>query len=622
MSTASASTTSRSKNVFATAPAAFFTSLVAERLSAGAAPSSAVAVDGDLQALHIRVSPQPWERTRANGEDGAEENEIDLPDTPLTFHSDPADDDEKTPPHFQSSSHHPSTVLQHSQLATTASTQPTLTQLPISSPLPATSLSTSSSASSSSSSPSLSPCKVLGCGVPSTADGYCAPHRSVFQPTKAAVESDAVKDKRERREKKSREAQLAVLREKTTNSLTPSSPPLSSTSSSPSHSPSWFSRPRKSSAESKADDDDAHTPPSTDALLTLTRRAWRHANAVVSKDVPRLAKRMSVIDDKRVCVLWGRRVGEEEVSRATKPRPSLSHSHSASNPGEGKEQGKDREGEGVGEASARLSSAGASFTQPQLVALDAQSSVALPPDPPSPKSRVTGKEVMESQLAVISTWAAVSNVVLAVAEHLETPQVVQRLRDAFARSALAMSPQSDLELQLSSLFTTELGPASPTFAGHLPPLTPTLPQSSQQPARPLTPLLSPPSPLVCALSLSVFRACHQSILFPAVFHLKTRLYASVGQMKDVRRHDGWTVEIYVGDGRVWITHTRTEQSLEAEDDPAHFECSWEIRLSFDREMLDCRAVFLRILQLTFHPQMQRERREHVIDVLRGNGYIV
>ena len=614
MSHTSSATTSRSKPIFATAPAAFFTS-TSHPTQPPPTADAASHVDEELHALHIRVSPQPWE-----GGDDADEDEGDLPDSPLTFHSDPADDDEeKTPPSLTAAPQPPLvTLLKPTQPTLIASTDSTPTQLPLSTAPSSTHLSSSSSSSSatssSSSSPSLSHCKVVGCVASASVDGYCAPHRFVFAPVKAAVESDANKDKRERREKKSREAHLAALRERGSSSLPPTSPPLPATSSSSTPSPSWFSRPRKASgsaAEYKADDDERPEP--VDALLTETRKAWKQANSVVSKDVPRLAKRMSVIDDKRICVLWGRRVGEEEVSRATKPRPSISHSHSASN-----HDGGAREERGADEEPARLSSAGASFPLPPhpLIAPDAQSSAALPPDPPSPKSRVTGKEVVESELVDISTWSAVTNVVLAVAEHLETPAVVQRLRDAFASSALVMSPQSDLELALSSLFTAELGAASPTFAGY--PLARCHNLVEDIASSPLSPLL-----VASAASLFVvFRACHQSILFPAVYHLKTNLYASVGQMKDVRRHDGWTVEIYVGDGRVWITHLRTEQSLEPEQDPAHFECQWEIRLSFDRQMLDCRAVFLRILQLNFHPNVQRERRAHIIDVLRGNGYII
>jgi len=441
-------------------------------------------------------------------------------------------------------------------------------------------------------------CRVVSCTERADKEGYCLPHHKLFKPaTQAVEESTEVKAKREKKERKSREQQLAALKEKSSTMPSPGPPSVTATAAvhsstlhaasaasshsspqpstaSPSSSPGWFSR-RKMSNEAKEprgssiggaggefDGEDGAVV--GDVLLVETRRAWRLANKVVSKDVPRLAKRMSVIDDKRVCVLWGRTVQAEEVDRATKPRLSVSVSLSQQ------------------QALAEEEAAAASSHQPQLQDDEKQSSAAA--DPPSPKSRVKGKEVVEAELPDISTWQAITNVVLAVAEHLESPDTLARTRQHFHRLALTLTPHTDLEAPLSDVLHQSLGLTSPTFA--------------------------------------VFRATHQSILFPAVYSLKTNLYTQVGAMKDVRRHDGWQVEIYIGEGRVWITHVRREQSMEAEDSVEHFEVEWEIRLSFDRGMEDCRAVFLRILDLTFHPGMPRDRKQHIVQVLKGSGYIV
>ena len=442
-----------------------------------------------------------------------------------------------------------------------------------------------------------STCRVVSCTERAEKEGYCLPHHKLFKPnTQPAVEeSSELKAKREKKERKGREQQLALLKEKSSTMPSPTSPNLTAhaptsstlhatatsshtsaaqpTASSPQSSPGWFSR-RKMSSEAK----EARVPSSGggggsecdgddgavvgDVLLVETRRAWRLANKVVSKDVPRLAKRMSVIDDKRVCVLWGRTVQEEQVDRATKPRLSVSVSLSQQ------------------QALAEEEAAASSHSRAQK---DDEKQAASA-DPPSPKSRVKGKEVVEAELPDITTWQAITNVVLAVAEHLESPATLARTREHFHRIALTLTPHTDLEAPLSDVLNQTLGLASPTFA--------------------------------------VFRATHQSILFPAVYSLKTQLYTQVGAMKDVRRHDGWQVEIYIGDGRVWITHVRREQSMEAEDSVTHFEVEWEIRLSFDRAMEECRAVFLRIQDLTFHPQMPRERKQQIVQVLKGAGYIV
>ncbi len=92
-------------------------------------------------------------------------------------------------------------------------------------------------------------------------------------------------------------------------------------------------------------------------------------------------------------------------------------------------------------------------------------------------------------------------------------------------------------------------------------------------------------------------------------------------MKDVRRADGWTVLIYLGDA-ISITHSRWEQSLQPENDPKHFECHWEIRLSFDKLMSDLRAVFLRIQDISFHKNATVPYQAQILDVLKGSGYIV
>ena len=435
----------------------------------------------DLHALHMSVTPEPSDFSDVD-------DSPDSPDTPLIFHHDPADEEEKADTHTA----HPSTFYSPAftlvpvpspdtrSLPTVVAPNPAVTVYP---PFPAA-------------------CKVVNCDAAPARDGYCLPHHAAFLPAISDSSDDAGREQRERRDRKQRDAHLAVLREKSHTMPSPSTSPAPSPP--PSQAPSWFARPRKASATDPTPDD---TTPPTDALLAETRKAWRGASRVVFKDLPRLAKRMSVIDDKRVWVLWGRTVeGDEDVDRATKPREAVQTAAVA---------GEQAPGQLVSDTAAPLA------------------------EPPSPKSRVKGKEVVEDALAEVSTWEAVTNVVMAVAEHLEAAPVVQRLRDTFERVEAGVGPQTDLEGELEGVFREEVGLGSATFA--------------------------------------VFRGCHQSILFAAVYQLKTTVYGAVGQMRDVRRQDGWTVEIYVGDGRVWVTHERTEQSMEAENDPNHFEVRWEIR---------------------------------------------
>ncbi len=82
------------------------------------------------------------------------------------------------------------------------------------------------------------------------------------------------------------------------------------------------------------------------------------------------------------------------------------------------------------------------------------------------------------------------------------------------------------------------------------------------------------------------------------------------------------VSIYLGSGNISVTHTRWEQSLHDEDSPEKFEVQWEIRFSFDKDMIDLRAVFLRIQELKFSPKMSAERKAEILNILKGGGYIV
>ena len=617
-----------------TVPAVVFSSAFRDTLTPVVTASPAIDDDGSsLQSLHIAADGDATPQSSPAPDES--------PDSTVPqFHHDP---DEPSPRHSDSSSRHslPATPVivadshapSHTDaLATSTANAPrhrsvaSLTQplsVTLNSPV-ALAASASSPAVGAASQPPASSvppiqattarssleaksaltCRVVSCAERAEREGYCLPHHKLFKPATAAVaeESSEQQAKREKKERKSREQQLAALKERSSTMPSPGSSHTvpsasassslhptaaahssaahgSASSSSTSASPGWFGR-RKLSSEVKEGRTGSSGGSSSgaaghesesedgavvgDALLVETRRAWRLANKVVSKDVPRLAKRMSVIDDKRVCVLWGRTVQADEVDRATKPRLSVSVSLSQQ------------------QALAEEELAAAAFAQQQSSRdVEKQPHAA---DPPSPISRVKGKEVLESELPEIGTWQAITNVVLAVAQHLEPPDTLARTREHFYRVSLTLTPHSDLEAPLSDVLNQSLGLSSPTFA--------------------------------------VFRATHQSILFPAVYALKTQLYTQVGAMRDVRRHDGWQVEIYIGDGRVWITHVRREQSMDADDSVTHFEVEWEIRLSFDRAMEECRAVFLRIQGLTFHPQMPRERKQQIVQVLKGAGYIV
>jgi len=187
----------------------------------------------------------------------------------------------------------------------------------------------------------------------------------------------------------------------------------------------------------------------------------------------------------------------------------------------------------------------------------------------------------------ITTWNSVCNVVNAIASRLETKQkydtVKQGLEELSKNIESKGNSQSDLEACVETLHSKSLGYDSKTA--------------------------------------KIFKICHQAVLFPAIFYLQSKLFSQIGHMKDVRREDGWTIRIYLGDA-IYVTHTRWEQNLSPAEADDHFEVCWELRCSFDKGMEDLRAVFLRINDLRFMPNVKSDFKEKVTNVLRGSGYII
>lgn len=136
----------------------------------------------------------------------------------------------------------------------------------------------------------------------------------------------------------------------------------------------------------------------------------------------------------------------------------------------------------------------------------------------------------------------------------------------------------------------------------------------------------------------VFQAIHQSILFPAIFFLKTTVFCDVGPLKDVRRADGWFVDVQVQSvqcidhsaggsevaaSRLTVTHHRSEQSVEAPDDANHFEIGWELRMSFDAPRVsELKAAMLRLATVSFHEHVGVARRAQIMSKLHAENLML
>jgi len=211
------------------------------------------------------------------------------------------------------------------------------------------------------------------------------------------------------------------------------------------------------------------------------------------------------------------------------------------------------------------------------VALEGQTESKDSKDKDTP---VEGKEKEKSRIQ----WKTIANVIETVANRLEDDATQAKISKGLDDIVSELGSSFDIELTLEEAFKKFIGLDSKTGR--------------------------------------IFRATNQSILFPAILHLRQQVYGEeVGMTKDVRRPDGWVIKIQLGDAN-FVTHTRWEQSIAEPGSPEFFEVQWEIRLSFDKAMSDVKAVFLRIMDLKFSDSMSKERKETLKNILRGDGYIV
>jgi hypothetical protein len=194
-----------------------------------------------------------------------------------------------------------------------------------------------------------------------------------------------------------------------------------------------------------------------------------------------------------------------------------------------------------------------------------------------------------------STWDKIRNIVLTVAQNLQsdvTPQLSLWFEQMAALGA------ADAQGALNHMFTEKITLQSPIF--------------------------------------KVFQAIHQSILFPAIYRLKTNVFAEL-PLKDVRSADGWGVDIMfdsihaVEQGgvvagqdtrRVVITHHRREQSLEVADHADHFHVSWELRMTFDSQLSQMNAALLRLTGVQFNDNASAEHRAMVMSKLHSENILV
>ena len=94
-----------------------------------------------------------------------------------------------------------------------------------------------------------------------------------------------------------------------------------------------------------------------------------------------------------------------------------------------------------------------------------------------------------------------------------------------------------------------------------------------------------------ALFVQVLKAIHQEIIFPAVYALRSSLYAQL-PYKDVKGE--WRVRVDISPHAVIVRHLKWEQTQDF-DATAFFKFRWRLSLAFDRRMLQLESATLHVL---------------------------
>eukprot|EP00299_Pterocystis_sp_00344_P012846 c6225_g1_i1.p1 GENE.c6225_g1_i1~~c6225_g1_i1.p1 ORF type:complete len:260 (-),score=35.74 c6225_g1_i1:72-761(-) len=92
----------------------------------------------------------------------------------------------------------------------------------------------------------------------------------------------------------------------------------------------------------------------------------------------------------------------------------------------------------------------------------------------------------------------------------------------------------------------------------------------------------------------VFKQLNQGVVLAGMSRLKATVLRS-HITKDVRTSDGWLIDIWLGEGKCEVRHTRKERSVNFQHPECHWDIVWELCQSFDSDMQAITASFLRVL---------------------------
>ena len=122
-------------------------------------------------------------------------------------------------------------------------------------------------------------------------------------------------------------------------------------------------------------------------------------------------------------------------------------------------------------------------------------------------------------------------------------------------------------------------------------------------------------------SVRVLKCCHQNILFIAIMELKKGVLKNI-MTKDNKDPDGWRIQLKLEEKRVQVTHLRRDLILPTTPGK---ECpgvlSWEVSMTFDREMTRLDSTSLRLTGMTLAPGIEPADR-HMLNRALSSGSLI
>jgi len=121
-----------------------------------------------------------------------------------------------------------------------------------------------------------------------------------------------------------------------------------------------------------------------------------------------------------------------------------------------------------------------------------------------------------------------------------------------------------------------------------------------------------------SLTVKVLKACHQKIVFPGFYHVKSRLFSHL-PFKDMR--GTWSMSIHLLENHFEVRHRKSQVSQPPKGSPPddlgdEFNFEWELRMDFNLEMSEMIDVDVRVVGINYRDDVSEDRRSVIENTIR------